>query len=99
MAILQSTLAEEILSRQQRAIVRSIVKASQLNEALVILNKVTEVNYAGQRAAGLKVIHSDNVIDIQNYLISSINEVLTNTKVPAPVKTKLNSTSASSTDA
>jgi len=42
MAILQSTLSEEILSRQERAVVRGIYHAAQMNEALVAVIKINE---------------------------------------------------------
>jgi len=52
MAIVQASLVDEILTRQERNVIRGIYRASQLNEARMLLTKIktelvsTELNKA-----------------------------------------------------
>lgn len=43
MAILQSALVEPLLSRQQTAVIRDIARATQIGEALVMLDKLSKI--------------------------------------------------------
>jgi len=86
MAILQSSLSEEILSRQERAVLRGIYHAAQINEALVAVTRINE---------SLLKMCTDNAnvrwhdeykthyFLMTYYLSSKIQAVLTSTKVPA----------------
>lgn len=78
MAIVQSSLAEEILSRQERAVIRGIYRASQLAEALVALKKVRELSASSRMAKPVQ-----SVDPIEEYLTQAVVDALENTKVPA----------------
>jgi hypothetical protein len=96
MSIVKDSLAEEILSRQERAVIRGIYRAAQLREALVELRKTVQVILpeAAESAPNGKD-RSASVVntkykDLEVYLAESIDTALVSTKVPAhnPMKTK-----------
>lgn len=91
MAIVQASLADEILSRQERAVLRGIYRASQLAEALVSLNKTCSVLAAAHDGADPKLgdHHSDQYSDtsttkLGDYLSKAIIAALAATKTPTP---------------
>lgn len=87
MAIVQSSLAEEILSRQERAVLRGIYRASQLAEAIMSLDKVGSV-LSDSSAVGPKsglpfASDNTNITELRSYLQQAIKQALVATKVPA----------------
>lgn len=88
MAIVQASLAEEILTRQERAVLRGIYRASQLTEALVMLQKI-DMNIDPSHAGSIPVTREvtvrpekDHVDQLKTYLANCIVAALLNTKVP-----------------
>jgi len=94
MAIVQASLAEEILSRQERAVIRGIYRASQLAEALNALNKtVSSLPSSGSQIANTNGGLTDTktkeqVVKLTAYLACAIESALINTNVPASVSVK-----------
>lgn len=93
MAIVQSSLAEEILSRQERAVIRGIYRASQLAEALNALDKATQftTKSCGAAESGDPSVNSHcdtNVANIRAYLVLAIENALVTTNVPGTVSVK-----------
>jgi len=87
MAILQSNLSEEILSRQERAVIRGIYHAAQINEALVAVIKINESllkTSVDKQCPQCLPEYKTQYLLMTNYLSSKIQAVLTSTKVPAP---------------
>jgi hypothetical protein len=84
MAIVQASLAEDILSRQERAVIRGIYRASQLHEALVTLDKVTQALQPNGSPYGENPVgNADNAKLLREYLVDGIKMALINTKVPS----------------
>jgi hypothetical protein len=84
MAITQAVLAEEILSRQERAVVRGIHRASCLADALNALDKT----YVAYQSCGTGKSGDSSEIDKQHmllkaYLAKAIQNALVSTKAPA----------------
>jgi len=95
MALLQSSIIEDILTRQERAVIRGIYRASQLAEAAVTLRKTYDT-YKGSTvelpAGSSRVPNIDNVKLLESYLSSAINVALASIKIPArPSATSLSS--------
>jgi hypothetical protein len=86
MAVTLSTLAEEILSKQERAVIRGIYRAAQLNEALVLLQKAklsfNDHTNSSERTTDKDLMKS-HVALLEQYLTDSIRIALVATKVPA----------------
>jgi len=84
MAIVQASLAEEILSRQERSVVRGIYRASQLHQALVELMKIEEgIKVTGIATPGKPQIDSKSqILLLKNYLVECISVALVSTKTP-----------------
>jgi hypothetical protein len=86
MALLQSSLAEDnILSRQERAVIRGIHRASQLSEAIVMLQKSRIVLLTEEKIPLGKLTQevNNNVELMIAYLKRQASTALVNTKVPA----------------
>jgi len=84
MAIVQSSLNEEILNRQERAIIRGIYRAAQLHEGLVQLQKIQDHIDSISRTFGTENARRfDHVNSIKQYLAGHILEALNSTKLPA----------------
>lgn len=87
MPILQSVLAEPLLTRQQVAVVRDIARAAQILEALKSLKGIQESftsNNTSDGTIGLK-----RSSEIQEYLKAEIMKVLMQIKLPSqPSDTK-----------
>jgi hypothetical protein len=87
MAIIQSSLAEEILSRQERAVIRGIYRASQLADALVALDKATSVPKGtlgcGNQSADSHKPEDAKVTEIRAYLAQAIEGALKSINVPS----------------
>jgi len=79
-------LSEEILSRQERAVLRGIYHAAQINEALVAVIKINESLLKTSMDNMSKCLpeYKTQYVLMTNYLSSKIQAVLTSTKVPAP---------------
>jgi len=90
MAIVQASIAEEVLSRQERAVIRGVYRAAQLYEALIALQKVSAVlrelvpANSAVKPESLKVAEP-----IALYLAKQIVTALESTKVPAPTSDKV----------
>jgi len=91
MAIVQSSLAEEILSRQERAVLRGIYRASQLSDALITLEKVVTSSLPSTEPIGASKDRTDHVEALRVYLRQGIVAALVNTKVPAKSLTRTDS--------
>jgi hypothetical protein len=88
MAIVQSSMAEEILSRQERAVIRGIYRASQLAEARNTLQKIIDGHNhipCSPLAQHGPLIKSPHMIDLIAYLDNAIFGALESTKVPSSV--------------
>lgn len=87
MAIVQSSLTEEILSRQEKAVIRGIYRAQQLSEARTALQKTlyTAVQDNGNSAKALShnAETTAKIAELYTFLNSAIVSALVNTKVPA----------------
>jgi hypothetical protein len=85
MAILQSSLSEEVLSRQERAVIRGIHHASQINEALIQLRKtvisVETVTQVGKNRTASAL--AEHISNMDQYLVRKLSDAILNTKVPA----------------
>jgi hypothetical protein len=88
MAILQSTLADDVISRQERSVLRGINRAVQLNEGVLALDKVGNTFSA---ANGVEVpegtdnrfpVTKENLAVIREYLLTQIASALVNTRIP-----------------
>lgn len=92
MAITLSSLAEETLNRQERAIVRGIYRASQLNEAVMQLDKITNLYSTDELVKNemLSVEKKAHYLKLKQYLLNSISQALISTKVPAIAPAKKN---------
>jgi len=85
MAIIQSSLVEEILTRQEKAVIRGIYRASQLNEALTQLDKIVDL-YSRDELVKNEILSDENkthYLNLKAYLLNSIATALVSTKVPA----------------
>lgn len=87
MAIVQASMAEEILNRSERAVLRGIFRASQLAEAKASLEK-TIASFNSQNASSNAVSEALNVHvqSLKTYLETAITVALVSTKVPATRK-------------
>lgn len=87
MAIVQSSLTEEILSRQEKAVIRGIYRAQQLSEARTALQKtlysVAQDDGNSAKALSHNTDATTKVAELYAYLNSAIVSALVNTKVPA----------------
>jgi hypothetical protein len=86
MAIVQASLAEEILTRQERAVIRGIYRASQLAEARKSLDQViiTDERYVSNNPIG-STVHKPSMhdLEIREYLDNAIVAALASIKIPA----------------
>lgn len=86
MAITQALLAEEILSRQERAVVRGIHRASCLAEALNALEKTYAASQScGTGKSGESSVNDKQYLLLKAYLAMAIQNALVSTKAPASV--------------
>lgn len=87
MAITQDSLTEEILSRQERAVVRGIYRASRLAEALVTLDKIvpTIQSCGAAKSGNSSAMNDEHIISLRDYIAQQVRNALVNTKVPASV--------------
>jgi len=81
MAILQRSLEEPLLSRQQMIVVREIAHAAQLNEALLMLNKIDDASKVDQLASKPTAIPL-STDQLKAYLVAEIQRVLMLIKIP-----------------
>jgi len=89
MAIVQASMAEEILNRSERAVIRGIYRASQLAEAKASLQKTVlalESFGTASNNAGQPTLFKEHVKSIEEYLSNAISVALVSTKVPASRK-------------
>jgi hypothetical protein len=84
MSIAQAALTDEVLSRQERAVVRGVYRASQLNEALVALQKTVQNISDSNPKMGITSL-STKSSELMGYLVLQITRSLENIKVPATV--------------
>jgi hypothetical protein len=84
MAITLSSLTEEMLSKQERAVVRNIYRVGQLSEALASLEKsLATLNLAHHGSLDPEVKRREQcVANLIGYLKSAMLNTLVNTKVP-----------------
>lgn len=83
MAIVQSSLAEEILTRSERAVIRGIYRASQLAEAKNTLDKVESVLFTSSDDIVSSRSDKAHISKIKCYLESAIAKALMSVKTPA----------------
>jgi len=87
MAIVQASLAEDILSKQERAVLRGIYRASQLTEAIIAIQKVDATLVAMSDRDPIKGTTSDStrvaINQLKSFLARSVESALVSTKVPA----------------
>lgn len=84
MAIVQASLVEEILNRQEKAVLRGIYRASQLAEALNALDKVNlVVTSFGVADAKLPASCNQQYTELRTFLANAIHVALSTTKVPS----------------
>jgi hypothetical protein len=84
MAIIQSSLTEEILSRQEKAVIRGIYRAQQLSETKIALEKCKmSVVAFGAADAEIPAKYAEHYAKLLAYLESAILSALVSTKVPA----------------
>lgn len=90
MAIAVKSLEESILSSQERSVVRSIYKASQLAESLKRLDEISSMSPLLSQSytnnSGKK--YHESISRLKAYLESSIERILINTNVPLSPKDK-----------
>jgi len=84
MSVLKTNLDDEVFSRQEKIVARSINHASQLCECLVQLKKLKqEALVVNQYPQGLMDVTTQAQCDaLEAYLRKSITMALMNTKVP-----------------
>jgi type II secretory pathway predicted ATPase ExeA len=81
MAILQGTLSEELISRSEKAVLKGIFRASQLNEGLIALQKVNlSIDPKRRIDAALREV-VDTQLEV--YLRHRIEVALESIKIPA----------------
>lgn len=79
MALLQKSLEEPLLSRQQSSVCRDILRAAQLNEALRSLALITQTLSHNPDKGDEQIVSATM---IRNYLESEIKRVLNEIKTP-----------------
>lgn len=79
MPILQKTLEEPLLTRQQSAVVREIARASQLVEAYKILDSMANLITMNN---GLDATSAESINQTKRYLQAESTRVLTQIKTP-----------------
>jgi hypothetical protein len=88
MAILQSTLSDDIISRQERSVLRGVNRAAQLNEGILAIDKVlhtlsSATTPAVNNSVELGILQNkDDILIIKQYLIEQVVAALVNTRVP-----------------
>jgi len=82
MAILKSSLEEPMLTREQTHVIRAIVHAAQIAEALKALS-IIEVTMTNG------VLPTAQVPQLKQYLMDQVNRVLTQVKIPKVESTAL----------
>lgn len=82
MAITQDSMAEEILSRSERAIIRSVYRASKLQEGIIAIDKIL-ATLSESAPMGQTPPSFPHIKEIKRYLQDAISTALVNTKVPA----------------
>lgn len=87
MAITLGSIQEEILTRQQRAIVKSVYRASQMLDAVSQLDKMILNLTTGEQPLGPATEASQHIFAMRRYLQSEIQIALQNTKLPISLKT------------
>jgi hypothetical protein len=83
MAIIQSSMNEEILSRSEKAVIRGIYRASQLAEAKVSLEKTMLAFMNDQNRSAVETSINDHVKLLNAYFNHAISVALLSTKVPS----------------
>lgn len=86
MAITKTILDEEVVSKQERNVLRSIYRANALLEGIISLNKISDtlsdIKASSTEMSGTP-LNQQEVIDLQvTYLRTAIAKVLSSTKVP-----------------
>lgn len=86
MAITQAMVAEEVLSRQERAVIRGIYRASSLAEALKALeSSYLAIQSSGVGNAGNTSVNEQSYKELKSFLVIAMHNALVSTKVPASV--------------
>lgn len=89
MAIVQSSLQEETLTRSERAVIRGIYRASQLAEAMTALSKAVEIitvpnDSLSHLGDPTSITDTDkHILKMKAYLAEAITGALVNTKIPS----------------
>jgi len=89
MAILQSSLSEEYLSKSEKAVLKGVFRANQLCEGYMILAKMKSTFTSSSVQTDTFLAHGE-ITSLQAYIRSRIEVVLKSTKIPA--RPKLEST-------
>jgi hypothetical protein len=86
---LQKTIVEEgILSKQERSVLRGILRISYLTEAVNSLEKSVDVLTSGRAPGASGQVSKTQALSIRNYLLDQVNQVLMATKVPGSSSAK-----------
>jgi len=83
MAILQAAIAEDLLSKQERYVLRNIVKVSQLSEGLMSLKKAKDS--LDQSTLSVKTRYPDLAQSLQSmddYLSNQICKTISTIRLP-----------------
>jgi len=83
MAIVQASLVEDLMSRHEKAVLRGVYRASQLNEGLVQLQRIKDHLQRPESRGGTNVLDDDSLKRLEEYLTSAIRSALVSTKTPA----------------
>lgn len=98
MALVQASLAEEILTRHERAVIRGIYRASQLSEGLLQLDKTVAMIKPEYNSQTGKVSEfTQTAQEIRLYLADQIVSALTSIKIPAAQVGKVSTTQVAKT--
>jgi hypothetical protein len=86
MAILKTLLEEDILTKQERTVLRSIYRAQALNEGIIALARLADTMATSSEETYAAISASKQIVD---YLKVRCQRILTDIKVPnAPSSVK-----------
>lgn len=81
MAILKTVIEESLLSKSEQAALRVIVRVQQLNEGLIVIQKLEDRLREPYNEANSLVL--TRIKEFENYLNSAINDSITQHRLPA----------------
>lgn len=87
MALKESMLAEEILSRPERAVLRSVYRVQTLSESIQVIDKISksfesEQDESGISSSSLPYQSQERMRSIRSYLVTALCSALEATNVP-----------------